>query len=228
LLSKGADVNAQDDQGVTSLMRAVSNGHAGIVRELLGNGADVHAKDNKGETSLMKAEAKSYSEIRSMLRIMKNAKSFSVREKILLHAICGWKTSIKDFGSDQRKFNVFYKFWLEYLRYIKDKDVIHMVCGFRSVSSGKFILIEVFSDDANALFYRYGEDGILQQIERRVLSDDEIELKRSGCSAYGNYVLPGCRYVGTLANSSYGNCDIDWTQLILAVEAGQYIVVNPE
>ena len=44
-LAKGADVNAKDGNGWTSLDNAISNGHKEIVELLIASGADVNAKD---------------------------------------------------------------------------------------------------------------------------------------------------------------------------------------
>jgi len=55
-LAKGADVNAQNEDGDTALMFAAGNGHIEIVQELLAKGADVNAKDRYGKTALMWAD----------------------------------------------------------------------------------------------------------------------------------------------------------------------------
>ena len=67
LLEKGADVNAEDDYGITALMCASENGHTEIVSMLLEKGADVHAKDNDGTTALMFAHQEGYTDIVRML-----------------------------------------------------------------------------------------------------------------------------------------------------------------
>ena len=51
----GADIEAQDNDGLTSLMRASANGHIEIAQLLIDNGANINAKDNDGWTSLMRA-----------------------------------------------------------------------------------------------------------------------------------------------------------------------------
>jgi len=56
LLSKGADINAQDRKGVTALMYAVSMNRKKVVEMLLNSGVDVTVKDNAGYTALMVAE----------------------------------------------------------------------------------------------------------------------------------------------------------------------------
>jgi len=53
LLSKGADVNAKNDFGVTPLMGASESGQLEIVKLLLDKGADVNAKNDFGITPLM-------------------------------------------------------------------------------------------------------------------------------------------------------------------------------
>ena len=59
----GADTNAVDSNGVTGLMLASQNGHAGsyasskapnTLLELLRGGADVNGQDKRGETALHK------------------------------------------------------------------------------------------------------------------------------------------------------------------------------
>lgn len=56
MIAKGADVNAKNKEGYTSLMEAVlvasiSNDFTGV-QALLTAGADVNAKNNKGQTVL--------------------------------------------------------------------------------------------------------------------------------------------------------------------------------
>lgn len=55
LLSKGADVNAQNREGRTALMFAVINLHAATVQTLLQSGADVNAQPEDGFTPLVLA-----------------------------------------------------------------------------------------------------------------------------------------------------------------------------
>ena len=52
LLSKGADLNAQDSSGSTALMFAAMLGHDDVVRALLKKGADASIKNKNGQTAL--------------------------------------------------------------------------------------------------------------------------------------------------------------------------------
>ena len=67
-LTKGADVNAKDNQGYTALMWAAYNGHIDVIKELLLNGADASAKDYKGYTALMWADEQGYTDIVQLLK----------------------------------------------------------------------------------------------------------------------------------------------------------------
>ncbi|MDQ7839347.1 MAG: ankyrin repeat domain-containing protein [Thermodesulfobacteriota bacterium] len=55
LISKGADVNAKDEDGNTPLHEAISKGHKEIVELLISKGADVNAEDEDGNTPLHEA-----------------------------------------------------------------------------------------------------------------------------------------------------------------------------
>ena len=52
LVLKGANVNVQDDNSVTPLMKAVEKGDVDTVSFLIRHGADVRLKDNRGRTAL--------------------------------------------------------------------------------------------------------------------------------------------------------------------------------
>eukprot|EP00757_Euglenozoa_sp_SAG-D1_P026890 gene26890-biopygen17473 len=45
LLQAGADIQAKNQHGSTTLMIACQNGHSNVVEMLLQAGADIHAKD---------------------------------------------------------------------------------------------------------------------------------------------------------------------------------------
>jgi cytohesin len=66
-LAKGADVNAKDWDGWTSLDNAISNGHKEIVELLIASGADVNAKDGDGFTPLVFAVDNGHKEIVEIL-----------------------------------------------------------------------------------------------------------------------------------------------------------------
>ncbi|WP_239649362.1 ankyrin repeat domain-containing protein, partial [Brachyspira hyodysenteriae] len=51
-LSKGANLNARDEYGITVLMYAAVSGNYEMVKFLLENGANINTKDNDGNTVL--------------------------------------------------------------------------------------------------------------------------------------------------------------------------------
>ncbi|CAG8196566.1 unnamed protein product [Penicillium salamii] len=67
LLSKGADVNAQNDLGQTALMVAASFGHEDITRTLLEYGAAINTICQTGETALTVAAIRGYERLVRML-----------------------------------------------------------------------------------------------------------------------------------------------------------------
>ena len=67
LMQNGADVNAKDDTGWTSLIWASVKGHTDIVKLLLENGSDVNAKDSDGKSPLIMASTEGYTKIVRML-----------------------------------------------------------------------------------------------------------------------------------------------------------------
>jgi len=67
LINKGADIEAKNNDGKTSLMIASNNGHSEVVKLLLEKGADIEAKNENGRTSLMMASHKGHSEIVKLL-----------------------------------------------------------------------------------------------------------------------------------------------------------------
>ena len=56
LVSCGADVNAKDYSGITSLMRACEVNNKDTVTFLISQGADVNAKQRNGSTALSLAQ----------------------------------------------------------------------------------------------------------------------------------------------------------------------------
>lgn len=67
LLDKGADVNAKDKKGKTTLILAASIGQLSVTKLLLDKGADVNAKDDYEETALMNAAWRGHLEVVRLL-----------------------------------------------------------------------------------------------------------------------------------------------------------------
>lgn len=57
-IKKGCDINYQNGDGRTALMRSAKRDYKDIVRVLLDNGADVSLEDNNGKTAIMGAAKK--------------------------------------------------------------------------------------------------------------------------------------------------------------------------
>jgi len=68
LIETGADINAKNNYGSTSLMYASKIGHKKIVLLLIEAGADINAKNNYGYTVLMFATANNYKDIVALLK----------------------------------------------------------------------------------------------------------------------------------------------------------------
>jgi ankyrin repeat protein len=68
LLDKGADVEAHDARGFTSLMAAAGGGFADIVKTLLDHGAGVNDKSNDGTTALKLATGNHQTDVADLLR----------------------------------------------------------------------------------------------------------------------------------------------------------------
>ncbi len=51
-LSQGADINHQNENGNTVLIRAASRNKLGVVKFLVSNGANVNIQNNEGKTAL--------------------------------------------------------------------------------------------------------------------------------------------------------------------------------
>lgn len=67
ILEAGADINAQDIDGMTALMHACRNGQINIVRFLLQSGADITIKDKEGNDAAAIASALRYEKIVDLL-----------------------------------------------------------------------------------------------------------------------------------------------------------------
>ena len=68
LISKGADVNAKGDGGLTPLSRAAKNGEKETAELLIAKGADVNAKTKRGDTPLDVAILLNQPEIADIIR----------------------------------------------------------------------------------------------------------------------------------------------------------------
>ena len=68
LLSEGADINAQAQDGYTALMSVSFDGRLEVVKLLLDEGADVNAKTDGGITALQEATRKGHLEVVKILK----------------------------------------------------------------------------------------------------------------------------------------------------------------
>ncbi len=68
LLEAGADINAIDDLGRTSLIYASINGHASIVKIVIKQKGDLNIKDNDGKSALTHAEENNQKRIIKFLK----------------------------------------------------------------------------------------------------------------------------------------------------------------
>ena len=67
LLEMGSDINTQDEEGQTALLKATDNGHLDVVKRLLDHGADINARNNYHETAFYVAAKSGYREIVDLL-----------------------------------------------------------------------------------------------------------------------------------------------------------------
>jgi ankyrin repeat protein len=68
LISKGADVNAKDNIGMTPLMAAAEEGRKDVCELLISKGADINAQDKDGKTALKYAIENSKNDVADFLR----------------------------------------------------------------------------------------------------------------------------------------------------------------
>ena len=85
LLEKGANVNAQDDHGMTALTAASRQGHVAVAQLLVDRDADVDERDSAGETALMYAASKGLFEVVKLL--VENGAGVAVKEGDLAQAM---------------------------------------------------------------------------------------------------------------------------------------------
>jgi hypothetical protein len=92
LLGQGADINAQDAQGITALMLAAAHGHAEVVRLLLANKANINTQNAQGCTALIFASQNGHTEVAAILIESKadvNARTTQDFTALILAAKCG-------------------------------------------------------------------------------------------------------------------------------------------
>ena len=75
LLSNGAYIDKQNNNGWTPLFKAAHEGHCDIAALLLSNGADIDKQSNKGTTPLYMAAQKGHQEV-VVLLLSNGAASF--------------------------------------------------------------------------------------------------------------------------------------------------------
>jgi len=67
LLNRGANIDAQDQNGWTALMWSVSHGDLKVIQLLLDGGANINVRDQKGSTALAEAAERGYIKIVKLL-----------------------------------------------------------------------------------------------------------------------------------------------------------------
>ena len=89
LLSRGADINARNEAGMTALMVAAYLGRLEMVRSLSDHGADLNATDSKGSTAAMLADQSGHEDVVRILvaRGVKKAQTAKVSETPSLRLI---------------------------------------------------------------------------------------------------------------------------------------------
>ena len=84
LLARGANINAQDEQGRTALMHAANNGRTHAVRILLEAGANVDMQDDNGDTALIHSIQHNFNYVEIMQLLLKH------KANINTHNVLGW------------------------------------------------------------------------------------------------------------------------------------------
>jgi serine/threonine-protein phosphatase 6 regulatory ankyrin repeat subunit B len=75
ILSKGCNVDIQDNNGFTALMWAAKKGHNEICELLINKGCNVDIQNNNGNTALILATEKGHKEICEMIKGMIQTKT---------------------------------------------------------------------------------------------------------------------------------------------------------
>jgi ankyrin repeat protein len=94
-LDLGAEINAVDNTGRTTLIEAVFGGHLDTVQELLNQGADVNAQDLDGWTALMEAASKGRVDVvRTLLAHGADARMKNKNGWTVLRTTAKWNTEL--------------------------------------------------------------------------------------------------------------------------------------
>lgn len=67
MISRGVEINSQNEEGKTALMIAIENGHNDIAKDLISYGADVNKQDGNGVTALIFAAKGGHDELTGIL-----------------------------------------------------------------------------------------------------------------------------------------------------------------
>jgi ankyrin repeat protein len=95
LRTDGGDVNAQNENGETGLMRATDLGDVELVKSLLTRGTDVNRSDVLGNTAAVFAYQKNHTEIQALLKSTGNVRSARPTQNALLRAAIEKKDQAK-------------------------------------------------------------------------------------------------------------------------------------
>jgi ankyrin repeat protein len=74
LLSRGFDVNKQNEDGMTALMQAAGEGYADLVALLLARGADMEIQNKQNQSAWLYAAMGNHTEVVDLLRADREAR----------------------------------------------------------------------------------------------------------------------------------------------------------